>query len=620
MEENITKQHTTSITIAIYSNSAVMHEWKNRLTETFENSTTAFTFTICDFSNPTDGDIAVIVNNEPNKEVSRFINNLEKQNKAFVVLDSFEEIKNLLTELQNTLELGFTYNDFSQIYSLGITTAKIKSQLNTFKKGINKVVLDRPATVKDGIKPLDKKRAQEYASLFDEKRNDLTLKKFIPASGAATRMFKFLNEFLLNFDPVNDTVNAYINKRRDEALKVFLIGADKFPFFKEVLEESKKHPEYSEWTKDERYYNFIKTLLTNEKFDFANKPKGILPFHQYDGFTATPVFEHLKESVSYAYSNGKAHVHFTISQEHLDGFIDCIKEVKEDIEKKSGIDIDIDFSYQHKQTDTLAVDMNNKPFRDSDGKLFFRPGGHGALIENLNQLQSDVVFIKNIDNVSHNNIKTISLYKKALAGILLELQEKVFGYLEKIEKGSAPANEIDEIFDFAKNGLFLNIPPDVNKYTCEHKIEFLTELLNRPIRICGMVKNEGEPGGGPFWVKSKDGKLSLQIVESSQIDLENKSQNEIFSHSTHFNPVDLVCGLKNYKGEYFDLREYTDPDTGFIVTKNRMGHDVKSYELPGLWNGAMAGWITVFTEVPLDTFNPVKNVNDLLKASHQPNH
>ncbi|MEE1897658.1 DUF4301 family protein [Flavobacterium rakeshii] len=620
MEENITKQHTTSITIAIYSNSTVKHEWKNRLTEVFENSTTAFTFHISDFSNPTDGDIAVIVNNEPNKEASRFINNFEKQNKTLIVVDSFEEIENLLTELQNTLELGFTYNDFSQIYSLGITTAKIKSQLNTFKKGISKVVLDRPASVKDGIKALSKKETEDYAAFFNQKKNNLTLKKFVPASGAATRMFKFLNEFLLNFDPVNDTVNAYINKRRDEALKVFLIGADKFPFFKEVLEESKKHPEYSEWTKDERYYNFIKILLTNEKFDFANKPKGILPFHQYDGFTATPIYEHLKESVSYAHSNGKAHVHFTISQEHLDGFIDCIKEVKDDIEKESGIDIDIDFSYQHKQTDTLAVDMNNKPFRDSDGKLFFRPGGHGALIENLNQLQSDVVFIKNIDNVSHNNIKTISLYKKALAGILLELQEKVFGYLEKIEKGNVPANEIDEIFDFAKNGLFLNIPPDVNKYTCEHKIEFLTELLNRPIRICGMVKNEGEPGGGPFWVKSKDGKLSLQIVESSQIDLENKSQNEIFSYSTHFNPVDLVCGLKNYKGEYFDLREYTDPDTGFIVTKNRMGHDVKSYELPGLWNGAMAGWITVFTEVPLDTFNPVKNVNDLLKASHQPNH
>ncbi|MUV04750.1 DUF4301 family protein [Flavobacterium rakeshii] len=620
MEENITKQHTTSITIAIYSNSTVKHEWKNRLTEVFENSTTAFTFHISDFSNPTDGDIAVIVNSEPNKETSRFINNFEKQNKALIVVDSFEEIENLLTELQNTLKLGFTYNDFSQIYSLGITTAKIKSQLNTFKKGISKVVLDRPASVKDGIKALSKKETEDYAAFFNQKKNNLTLKKFVPASGAATRMFKFLNEFLLNFDPVNDTVNAYINKRRDEALKVFLIGADKFPFFKEVLEESKKHPEYSEWTKDERYYNFIKILLTNEKFDFANKPKGILPFHQYDGFTATPIYEHLKESVSYAHSNGKAHVHFTISQEHLDGFIDCIKEVKDDIEKESGIDIDIDFSYQHKQTDTLAVDMNNKPFRDSDGKLFFRPGGHGALIENLNQLQSDVVFIKNIDNVSHNNIKTISLYKKALAGILLELQEKVFGYLKKIEKGNVPANEIDEIFDFAKNGLFLNIPPDVNKYTCEHKIEFLTELLNRPIRICGMVKNEGEPGGGPFWVKSKDGKLSLQIVESSQIDLENKSQNEIFSYSTHFNPVDLVCGLKNYKGEYFDLREYTDPDTGFIVTKNRMGHDVKSYELPGLWNGAMAGWITVFTEVPLDTFNPVKNVNDLLKASHQPNH
>ncbi|WP_417352552.1 DUF4301 family protein [Flavobacterium alkalisoli] len=618
MEENITKQHTDSISVIIYSdNVAQKHEWKEKL-NSFEKEEVTFTFNASGFSNLITGDIAILVAPEDNPATNTLIKTLNKNVTPYITIENFDSIESTVSNLKKAIKHGFTLKDFSQIYGLGIDISKIKSQLETFKKGISKIVLERPATIKDGIKPLSKKEAAEYASFFENKKDKLSFKKFVPASGAATRMFKFLNEFLLNFDPTEDTVNAYINKKKDEALKVFIIGADKFPFFNDAREESRKNPEYNNWTKDQRYYNFIKILLTDEKFNYANKPKGILPFHQYEGFTATPVYEHLKESVAYADSNGKSHVHFTISEEHLDGFLDSIQEVKETIEKESGTKIEFDFSYQHKETDTIAVDMNNKPFRESNGELLFRPGGHGALIENLNRLESDVVFIKNIDNVSHNNVDAIALYKKALAGILLELQEKVFGYLQKLEQDNSTKEEINNIVDFARNELFLNIPADIDKYTCEYKMQYLQELLNRPIRICGMVKNEGEPGGGPFWVKSKDGKLSLQIVESSQIDLNNSSQSEILSNATHFNPVDLVCGLKNYKGEYFDLKNFVDPDTGFIVVKNRMGHDVKSYELPGLWNGAMAGWITVFVEVPLDTFNPVKTVNDLLKPSHQP--
>ena len=620
MEKNITKQDTNSIAVIIYSNNIEKrHDEKEELIKYISSSGNIYnlTFETSGFTSVKDGDISFILPSQEESEYLKLVKSLEKENQSYAIAQP-DSLISLFIEFEKALTMGFTPADFAQIHSFGISMAKIASQLEIFKKGINKVVLEKPATVNDGIFPLSKADAARYAEFYDSKKDSLTLKKFVPSSGAATRMFKFLNEFLLNFDPENSTVNSYINRRKDDALKIFLVGADKFPFFRDIMNELRKQPEYTEWDKDLRYYNFIKMMLTNEKFDFANKPKGIIPFHQYQDFVATPVYEHLKESVSYADSKGRSHVHFTISEEHLDGFLDSIKEVKEDIEKESGVTIEFDFSYQHKQTDTIAVDMQNRPFRDNEGNLLFRPGGHGALIENLNRLESDIVFIKNIDNVSHNNIHTISLYKKALAGILIELQEKIFGCLQKIEQGEISKEEIDQIYRFAQEELFIDIPEDVAKYTCEHKIEYIQQLLNRPMRVCGMVKNEGEPGGGPFWIKNKSGRHSLQIVESSQIDLDNKEQNDILSQATHFNPVDLVCALKDYKGNYFDLTRFVDNNTGFIVYKNRFGHDVKSYELPGLWNGGMAGWLTVFVEVPLATFNPVKTVNDLLKPAHQP--
>jgi hypothetical protein len=525
--------------------------------------------------------------------------------------------RQLVEGLEKALDSGFTIDDYVDIYNMGIPMEAIRRQLIVFRNGIAKVILEKPAVINDGIYPLSRQAAEHYAALFDSRKDDFSLLKFVPASGAASRMFKFLSEFMTEFNPDVESMNAYINRKKDNALSVFLVGIDKFPFFKEILQVTRQNPEYAEWNKNMRYYNFIKTMLADGEFDYANKPKGILPFHQYDDFIATPVYEHLKEAVAYSCSQNQAHVHFTISEEHLDGFLDAIKEVKTTIEEQSGVAIDITFSYQHKQTDTLAVDLNNAPFREN-GKLLFRPGGHGALIENLNRLDADIVFIKNIDNVSHNNIKTIALYKKALGGMLMELQEKIFGYLTKIEQKDLDYSGIAEIFRFAKEKLSIDIPQDVVKYTPEHKLEFVRQLLNRPIRICGMVKNEGEPGGGPFWIKGDKGMMTLQIIESSQIDLDNKVQHDILSRSTHFNPVDVVCSLKNYKGETFDLNEFVDPSTGFIVYKNKNGKDLKSYELPGLWNGAMAGWITVFVEEPLETFNPVKTINDLLKPAHQP--
>ena len=288
------------------------------------------------------------------------------------------------------------------------------------------------------------------------------------------------------------------------------------------------------------------------------------------------------------------------------------------MEKTSDTKINIDFSYQHKSTDTIAADLNGEPFRLENGQLFFRPGGHGALIQNLNDLNGDVIFIKNIDNVIQNHISEISLYKKALGGILIEIQEKIFLYLKELESERANKELIDEIVDFAKNKIHCPVISDFSKYTKESKIEHLQELLNRPIRVCGMVKNEGEPGGGPFWVRGQKGNLSLQIVESSQVDLQNVSQVKIMAQSTHFNPVDLVCGVKDYKNDRFDLTQFIDHNGGFIAEKTKNGKEIKAYELPGLWNGAMASWITIFVEVPLITFNPVKTVNDLLKPAHQP--
>jgi len=393
---------------------------------------------------------------------------------------------------------------------------------------------------------------------------------------------------------------------------------EKFPFYKDVLTVLKQNEGFAGLPKDKKIYAFIKTILSSSAFDFANKPKGILPFHHYGDFIATPIYEHLKECVAYATSQQNANVQFTISEDHLDGFLDGIMEVKSIIEEESETKINFSFSYQHKSTDTIAVNPDNTPFRDNDGRLLFRPGGHGALIENLGQLDADIVFIKNIDNVSHNNTHTIALYKKALAGILIELQQLIFTYLEQLDNDVLNEKDIDAILAFAETKLSLNIPSGIEKYTPQNKKEFAKELLNKPIRICGMVKNEGEPGGGPFWIECSKGSLSLQIVESSQIDLENKTQKNIFANASHFNPVDLVCGLKNYKGEFFNLRDFVDATSGFITYKNKMGKDVKSYELPGLWNGAMAGWITIFAEVPLETFNPVKTVNDLLKPAHQP--
>ncbi|MFV8332782.1 DUF4301 family protein [Flavobacterium sp. GSP14] len=553
-----------------------------------------------------------------------FKQSLLNNNKPFVILSGdknlrFKKAIAIIEDLSKAKDMGFSSLDFVQIYDKGVSLHNIEQQLNFFRNGIAKSNLVAPATLLNGILELSENDFQEKAFFFDENKDSFKLEKFVPASGAASRMFKFLVAFLNDFDIEKESINAYINKKKDTELSVFIVGLEKFPFFKIIDDKLKEvFSDFQCLDRDRMNYYFIKLLLAKDHFDFGNKPKGALPFHKYQNRLVTPVEEHLQECIYYASSNNSSNLHFTMSEAHLGQFETIINAIKGAVERNSETTINISYSFQNKTTDTLAVDADNNPFRDENGNLFFRPGGHGALLENLNNLDADIVFIKNIDNVIQNKIEKTARYKKALAGILIESQCQIFKYLHAIEAEEVREESIDEIVLFLEKKLNFKILDAFYQFSFENKIIELKALLDKPIRVCGMVKNEGEAGGGPFWVKDKDQAISLQIVESSQVDLSDEIQKNILNASTHFNPVDLVCGIKNYKNEKFDLAQFVDHNSGFIVEKTTLGKTVKSYELPGLWNGAMANWITIFVQVPLITFNPVKSVNDLLKAAHQP--
>ena len=557
------------------------------------------------------------------KTFKAFKNALEENNKPYILLSGNKEQRlqkaiSIINDLVKAKEMGFTSQDFVQIYKHGVDLENIEKHIQIFKKGIPKAILERPAIKNDGILFFSNEEFQEFSNFFNEKKSSLKLKKFVPASGAASRMFKFLNEFLNDFEIESETINAYINRKKANHLSVFLAGIEKFPFFNAVVKKlNDTFPDFLSWERDKKNYYFIKLLIANDHLDYANCPKGVLPFHKYKNHIATPIEEHLNESAHYATSNSQSHLHFTVSENHQHQFERILLKTKSKVEVESNTKINISFSYQKKETDTIAVDMQNNPFRDENNNLVFRPGGHGALIENLNQLDADIIFIKNIDNVIQNHIETIALYKNALAAILLQLQQQIFQYLLQIKSNVVQEKDIEAMINFAKNKLNIEIIDDFDKYTFQNKINYIFEIMNRPIRVCGMVKNEGEPGGGPFWVRDSKGMISLQIVETSQIDLTNSHQLQVLSSSSHFNPVDLVCGIKDYQNQKFDLTQFIDHNSGFIVEKNKNGKPLKAYELPGLWNGAMAKWITVFVQVPLITFNPVKTVNDLLKPAHQ---
>jgi hypothetical protein len=491
-------------------------------------------------------------------------------------------------------EISFTDKDIEQFKSLGISVEKIQNLIEHFIKGFDYVQLDRPATIGDGIVALGRKNADEMVNLYDYHTNHLDIVKFVPASGAASRMFQDMFSYIT--DPSEERISH-------EALK----NIDKFAFADELHTLIEKRGAKSNLTGLPKMAHF---LLEEDGLNYGHLPKGLIKFHKYDDESRTAFEEHLIEGAMYAKGkNNKVNLHFTISPIFEAKIKAVIGIVQEKYEAKYGVRYNITFSEQEHCTDTLAVDLENKPFRDKDGSILFRPGGHGALIENLNKIDADMIFIKNIDNVVPDRIKPTTVrYKKILAGELIHIQEVVETILKKLDEGKK-VPEIAEV-EQLEHELIVDLT---------HKDEArLRRFLMRPIRICGMVKNEGEPGGGPFWVKSTSGgDTSLQIVESSQVDKNDKQQNQLMNSASHFNPVDLVCWVKDYKGNKFDLTKFVDEETGFISEKSKYGKPLKAQELPGLWNGAMADWITLFVEVPQVTFNPVKTLNDLLRENHQ---
>ncbi len=506
----------------------------------------------------------------------------------------------------------FTDKNLQQIKNHGLSEAKVARQLEIFKRGISFANVVEPASADNGIAVFSETEQQKFVTLFETEKNKIDLLKFIPASGAATRMFKFLHQFLENYDYKKEDIDTFLLKEENKNLKIFFDSMEKFAFsalVKEKLET--KYPDFENFKKGKRLYFFVQEMLEETGLNFNNTPKGLVPFHKYGENYVTAFGEQLYEAAFYATSNGIANLHFTVSAEHEEKFKKRYKEIQETVENRTGVKFNISYSFQKKETDTIAATSDNKAFLDENDDLVFRPSGHGALLENLNDVDADIIFIKNIDNVvSQNYVETVAFQKKVLAGKLISLQQKIFEFVEKLHSKNVSEEILKQAATFISEELFISNTP-------RYKEEIL-KILERPIRICGVVENTGAPGGGPFLIKDKSGNLSYQIVEMSQIDKNNPQQKELVDKATHFNPVDLVCGLRNYKGKKYDLLKFSDPDAGFISNKSYHGKPIKALELPGLWNGAMANWNTVFVEVPLITFNPVKTVNDLLNEVHQP--
>ena len=463
-----------------------------------------------------------------------------------------------------------------------MSLAEVERQIENFRNGFPALPVRRAASVGDGILRLDEEALKLSEERYERKRGELRTVKFVPASGAATRMFKELFE--------------YVNEdKRTPGIDKLIVNLEKFAFF----------PELAKYLKPQIDDKDVVRSIIIDGLEYGTKPKGLVTFHAYKEGNRKPVEEHLVEAALYASNGERAAIHFTVSPEHQEGFEALLRERQSHYEKRFGVKFDVSFSQQSPATDTIAVNPDNTPFRTDDGKLLFRPAGHGALIANLDKLDADIIFVKNIDNVTTDARKADTItYKRVLAGELLRLQERSFELLRAIKRGDDVRAEAVE---FLREKLCCKLPEEAS-------LELVEQSLDRPIRICGMVKNEGEPGGGPFWVKDELGREQLQIAESSQI---AKEDAHLMKEATHFNPVDLVCGVMRYDGTKYDLTKYTDPKTGFISSKSAGGRELRAQELPGLWNGAMANWNTIFVEVPISTFSPVKVVQDLLRPEHQ---
>ena len=496
----------------------------------------------------------------------------------------------------------FRKEDIEQIEQRGSSVQTVEQQVERFKQGFPWMKIVAPATPERGIQVLDEAAVVAAAKYYDGAAINGKC-KFVPASGAASRMFKDLFSGL-------DALKAGKELADDAPAAKFVDQIQSFAFYTPELfgEQTCKCPEYRQAV--------LSKTLTDEGLGYGAKPKGVLKFHKYtDGEIRTAFAEHLVEAQNYMRNeDGTANLVVTISPEHQHLFEEAYAEVKAAYEAKYGVKYNITFTFQDKATDTIAVDVENKPFRTETDSLLFRPAGHGALIYNLNRIEEEVVSIKNIDNVANERLlPETATWKNVLLGKALELRDKIYGYLNALDAEATPAL-CDEIEAFLDNTLCVTLPAAAE---FEARVAALRAKLNRPIRVAGMVKNQGEPGGGPFIIAEKDGSTSLQVLESVQINMSDDHARECLASATHFNPVDIVCCLHDYKGQSFDLLQYVDEDAGFISSKSYQGRELKALELPGLWNGAMSNWNTLFVEVPLATFNPVKVVLDLLRPAHQ---
>ena len=504
-----------------------------------------------------------------------------------------------------------TQEDKDLLAKKGISEQQIAEQLACFEKGFPFLKLFAAASVENrGIMLAGEEAQKTYLAAWDAyKEGDKKIVKFVPASGAASRMFKNMFEFLgADYDvPTTDFEKKFFNNIKNFAFYADLDAA--------CVKNNGKGIEAL--ISEGNYKAVVANLLESAGLNYGALPKGLLKFHKYEDGVRTPLEEHLVEGALYAAGkSGEVNVHFTVSTEHRELFAKLVDEKVAQYAAKYGVKYNISFSEQKPSTDTVAADMENKPFRDN-GKLLFRPGGHGALIENLNDLDADIVFIKNIDNVVPDRLKGDTVtYKKLIAGVLVTLQKQAFEYLQLLDSGHYRHDELENIIRFVQQQLHCR-KDDIKDMEDADLVIYLRKKLNRPMRVCGMVKNVGEPGGGPFLAYNPDGTVSLQILESSQIDMNDPEKKAMFEKGTHFNPVDLVCAVRDYKGNKFNLVNYVDKATGFISYKSKGGKELKALELPGLWNGSMSDWNTIFVEVPLSTFNPVKTVNDLLREQHQ---
>lgn len=505
----------------------------------------------------------------------------------------------------------FTPQDLDFFKSKGISPELVKSQLDRFATGFPYLRLLSSATVGNGIIRLSVEQQQTAIERWKQYLDDGgSVCKFVPASGAASRMFKSLFAFV---DGSQDAPEP------GSDVATLIENIDKLPFVDELNQVlvSKYGKNLQALIAEKRYKDVVGAIILPQGMNYGNLPKALLTFHRYaDGTTRTPMEEQLMEGAMTAASDGKVNLHFTVSAAHQKPFAEKLAEAVPKLEAATGLKFHVTTSEQKPSTDTIAATLKGEIFRDDNGTPVFRPGGHGALIENLNDIDSTVVFIKNIDNVVPDSQRSATIHsKKVLAGVLILAHDRAAELVEQLR--SDPSEDtLQAAVDFLRS-LFSIHAKEFDTLKGPELTAFLLRLLERPMRVCGMVKNEGEPGGGPFIAYNPDGTASPQILESTQIDTSKPENASLMSQATHFNPVDLVCYITDTEGNKYHLPDFVDPDTGFISQKSLNGRELRALELPGLWNGAMSNWLTIFVEVPGASFNPVKTVNDLLRPAHQ---